>query len=302
MKLLPGGFNQLLPIVQWFVELQYEHIEEAALGTLAPETDAPSEEEALECLLRIFEERQEESDRETLEAYMGARAWEWWTDYPECQLLTTLVQRADRRKKWLGTKDDKRRPWHEEGLRIARPLLAGIPDKINLDPEGEYEAMANVLAALLSPPMGESSPETLQRYIKLAKSHPVYSDALKRYIEELDDPVKTIPRPEIRWHPRVPGRRRVRHYAKTIVQPHPPVKPALLLRNLHIQFVIGLLQRVQVPPRGKYVSGCRIVACVLVGLSEYTVKDIWKMRFTHEMRKHSEAIAERIGLPDTTEA
>ena len=158
MKLLPGGFNQLLPIVQWFVELQYEHIEEAALGTLAPETDAPSEEEALECLLRIFEERQEESDRETLEAYMGARAGEWWTDYPECQLLTTLVQRADRRKKWLGTKDDKRRPWHAEGLRIARPLLAGIPDKINLDPEGEYEAMANVLAALLSPPMGESSP------------------------------------------------------------------------------------------------------------------------------------------------
>ena len=163
--------------------------------------------------------------------------------------------------------------------------------------------MAKVLAALLSPPMGESSPETLQRYIELAKSHPVYSDALKRYIEELDDPVKTIPRPEIRWHPRAPGRRRLRHYAKTIVQPHPhPVKPALLLRNLHIQFVIGFLQRVRVPPQGKYVSGCRIVACVLVGLSENAVKGIWEMRFTHEMRKHSEAIAERIRLIDTTEA
>ena len=151
------------------------------------------------------------------------------------------------------------------------------------------------------PPWANPPPETLQRYIELAKSHPVHSDALKRYIEELDDPVKTIPRPEIRWHPRVAGRRRVRHYSKTIVQPHPPVKPALLLRNLHIQFVIGLLQRVRVPPRGKYVSGCRIVACVL-GLSEYTVKGIWEMRFTHEMRKHSEAIAKRIGLIDTTEA
>ena len=83
--------------------------------------------------------------------------------------------------------------------------------------------------------------------------------------------------------------------------PTPPVKPALLLRNLHIQFVIGLLQRVRVPPRGKYVSGCRIVADVL-GLSENTVKGIWEMRFTHEMRKHSEAIAKRIGLIDTTEA
>ena len=159
MKLLPGGFNQLLPIVQRFVELQYEHIEEAALGTLAPETDAPSEEEALECLLRIFEERQEESDRETLEAYMGARAGEWWTDYPECQLLTTLVQRADRRKKWLGTKDDKRRPWHAEGLRIARPLLAGIPDKINLDPEGSTRPWRRFSQPSCRPPWANPPPK-----------------------------------------------------------------------------------------------------------------------------------------------
>ena len=39
----------------------------------------------------------------------------------------------------------------------------------------------------------------------------------------------------------------------------------------------------------------------VLGLSENTVKRIWEMRFTHEMRKHSEAIAERIGLIDTTE-
>ena len=92
----------------------------------------------------------------------------------------------------------------------------------------------------------------------------------------------------------------MRYYSKTIIQPHSPIKPAILLRNLQMQFVIGLLKRVRVPPRGTYVSGCRMVGDVL-GLSENTVKRIWEMRFTHEMRKHSEAIAERIGLIDTTE-
>ena len=85
--------------------------------------------------------------------------------------------------------------------------------------------------------------------------------------------------------------------------PPPPVKPALLLRNFQIQFVIGLLDRVGVPPRGTDVSGCRIVAKVKVlGLSEAAVKAIWEMRFTVAMRKHSKAVAERAGLLDSTEA
>ena len=83
--------------------------------------------------------------------------------------------------------------------------------------------------------------------------------------------------------------------------PPPPVKLALLLRNFQIQFVIGLLDRVGVPPRGTDVSGCRIVAGVL-GLSEDRVKGIWEMRFTVAMRKHSKAVAERAGLLDSTEA
>ena len=73
------------------------------------------------------------------------------------------------------------------------------------------------------------------------------------------------------------------------------------MRDLQINFVIGLLERVEVKPRGKYVSGCRIVAEV-VGLSEYRVKSIWEMRFTVSMAKHSEAVAEHTGLLDTTEA
>ena len=62
-----------------------------------------------------------------------------------------------------------------------------------------------------------------------------------------------------------------------------------------------LLDRVGVSPLGTHVSGCRIVAKTL-GLSEYSVNRIWGKRFTVEMQEHSEAIAERTVLLDTTAA
>ena len=300
VKLLPGGFAQLLPIVQWVVAVHLDHIEEAARGTLASETGGPSEEVALECLLRIFEERYEEADKETIEAYMRARTWKWWQDFPERRLLTDMVWRADQRKKKIGSEYSRRRPLFSEGLQIARLMLAGIPDKISLDSEGEYEAVSGLLAALLSPPMGEPSLERLQGYIELSKSIPVYRDALRLHYEELDNPTKTIFRPALRWQRRSAGRTRLRQ-AKIKVPAHSPVKPALLLRNFQIQFVIGLLERVGVRPRAKYVSGCGIVGEV-IGRSPGRVKSIWEMRFTTAMSKHSKAVAERTGLLDTTEA
>ena len=160
--------------------------------------------------------------------------------------------------------------------------------------------MSKLLAALLKPPMGEDSPEKLQRYIKFSESKRVYRDALRRYNLEFDRPDKTIYRPVFRWQRKAAGRSGLRR-AKIKIASHPPVKPALLVRNLQIQFVIGLLDRVGVPPQGTYVSGCRIVADIL-GLSEDAVKVIWESRFTADMRKHSKAIAERAGLHDITEA
>ena len=300
MKLLPGRFAQLLRIVRWFVAAHMEHIEEAARGTLAFGTGGPSEEVAIECLLRIFEGRHEEADRETIEAYMRARTWEWWQDFPERRPLTDLVRRADHRKKEIGSEYSRRPPSHSEGFRIARQMLAGIPDKISLDSKSEYEDVSKLLSAFLSPPLGEPSPERLQSYIELSKSIPVYRDALRRYYEELDSPPKIIFRPALRWQRKAAGRTRIRR-AKRRVPSHRPVNPALLLRNLLIQVVIGLLDRLRVPPQGTYVSGCRIVGEV-IGLREDSVKGIWEMRFTAAMRKHSKAVAERTGLLDTTEA
>ena len=300
MKLLPNGFAQLLPILQVIVSLHLEYILQAARGKLAYGINAPSEEQAFECVLRMFEDRHGEADTEALEAYLRARTHEWWQDYPERQLLSALVRRADLRKQGIGEKDDKRIQFHGEGLRIARSILASIPKKLTLDAEGEVEAMSQLLAALLNPPMGEDSPERLQKYIEFSKSNRVYRDALRRYYQGLDSPDKTIYRPVFRWQRKAAGRSGLRR-AKIKVPSHRPVKPALLVRNLQIQFVIGLLDRVGIPPQGTFVSGFGIVA-EAVGLSEDAVKVIWETRFTADMRKHSKAIAERAGLLDTTEA
>ena len=302
MTLLPGGFFQLLPILQRVVAAHLGYIEEAARGTLAYGTAAPSEQEAMACLLQMFQGRNEEADWKAVENHVRARTLEWWEgwqDLPKRKDFADLVKRADQRKKGTGSEDNRRRLSHREGLRIATPLLAGIPNKISLDAEGEYKAVAQVLAALLSPPMGEPSPEKLQEYHHLAGYKRVYYDALYRRYNQPDNPVNAIPSLPLRWQSSIDGRRPRRHYPKTQVSPHNPLKPAILLRNFQIQFVIGFLDRVGVSPLGTHLSGCRIVGEAL-DLSEDTVNKIREMSFTVEMEKYSKAIAERTGLLDTT--
>ena len=157
-NLLPGRFVQHLRILRWVVVVHVVQIEEAARGNLAPGKDAPSEEEALECLIRIFEGSHAETDRRLIEEYMAARTWEWWQGYPERRLFSDLAERADHRKRWTGTRDSRRPPSREEGLRVARPLLAGIPDEITLDAMGEYESAARLLGSILLPPYGRAVP------------------------------------------------------------------------------------------------------------------------------------------------
>ena len=303
VTLLPGGFLQLLPILQRVASMHLGHIQEVARGTLASGTGAPSEQEAKACLLRIFAGRHDEADWKVVENFMRAQVTEWFPGFSERLLLVDLVMRADRRKKGIGPEDNRRPPTHGEGRQLAEPLLASVPGKgkISLDAEGEQEAVAQVLAAILSPPMGEPSPERLQEYHHRARFNRVYYDALDRYYDKLYNPVEDIPSLPLRWQSSIYGRRLWRRYPKTKVSPHSPLKPAILLRNLQIQFVIGFLDRVGIRPLGKHVSGCRIVGEVL-GLSEYSVKRIWEKRFTVEMRKHSKAIAERTVLLDTTAA
>ena len=78
---------------------------------------------------------------------------------------------------------------------------------------------------------------------------------------------------------------------------HRPANPAQIARDMQIQFVLEVLNRIGIKPNGSFVSGCRIVAEVL-GIPEETVRRIWKERvqkapFVHVMQKQMKGIAER---------
>ena len=272
VKLLTLGFNGILRITQWLVQVCLKQIEEVALGSLASGNCANSMEEATEAITWIMGGSVGETERKTIEDYLRAQTLEWWPTYPERQLLTELYQRKDRREKECGSPDSGRRPSHEEGLRIARPLLADIPDTSRLDSEWESGVVSKVLAALLLPPIRSPSPETLQPSFELSETSKVYSDAI-----DLIDGQRR--RPALKPRPKAD---------------HRPVNPATLLRDIQIQIVIELLRRVGIRPRGTYVSGC-CIAAEASGLSEQTTKDIWEMPSIPAMEKHGKAIAERTG-------
>ena len=165
--------------------------------------------------------------------------------------------------------------------------------------------------------MGVPSRPALRDYIRRSESSLVHFDALSRIYEELDNQGKAIPRLLATWQRDVTSGRRQRPAMKP-VPPYRPTNPDRLKRDIHIQFTIGLLERLGIPPYGTDFSGCRIASEALreladsglvpkaLGLSEDTVTRIWKGRIWKEgafedvMRKHSKAIAERNGPFHTT--
>ena len=295
------------PIIRWGIETHLHLIEEVACGSEASGTGAPDMEEAAERIVQSLGMDWKANEEAAVDR-MRAEVTTWWQDFPERQLLTDLYRLAARRKAKCGSADSRRDPSHDEGVRVARGLLAHIPDTGPWDYEWEYAAVSTVLAALLLPPIGIRSRPALRAYIKLSIRSRVFFDALRRICGELDSRDEAIPPMLARWrteaalgHRRRPARKR---------RPsRRPVRPADVRRDLKIQLTIEILDRVGVPPRGRDVSGCRIVYETLQpsegdqGLSEDTVERIWKRRiwkkpFKPVMRKHSQDIAERTGLSE----
>ena len=185
---------------------------------------------------------------------MRAELTEWWRIFPEQQLLKDLYGRAARRSEKRGSRDSRRRPDPEEGLRVAKAMLADIPDVGRLDREWESAAVSAVLAA--PPPSGVFSPGMLPEYIKRSEESRVYFDAVEHIEEETKSRHQDIPRPH--W-PQAVRRRRVRP-ARNRLRRGRQFNPAILRRDIQIQFTIKVLKRVGIRPQGTYVSGCRIVS------------------------------------------
>ncbi len=287
------------------MEKRLQVIEEVALSPPASGTGGPGVEEAKERIRRALERSDRRAEDEAVVDSMRAGTRKWWPDFPEGQLLSDLFRRAARRRAGCGSRDSRRRPSHGEGLRVARGLLADIPDTSQLDSEYESAAVSAILGTQLLTHIGESSPDELSDYIERSLSNRVYFDALWWICELLSDRGEAIPLPLFRWLREVAVGFRWRP-AMMSGQSHRPVNWAHLERDVQVHFVIEVLFRVGVPPRGSNVSGCRIVS-EAIELSEETVIRIWKERawkrsFEPELRKYVEATAARTGLYYTTEA
>ena len=276
MRLLPEGFHEVGPNLRWGIEWRLRLIEEVAYTPQSSGIGGPGMEEGMEGIHRAEERRDRKAEDEAIVDYLRAEVREWWQDFPERQLVTGLYRRAALERARRGSTDSRRRPDIQEGLRVARALLADIAVAARFDFEWESEAVPIALADHWLSLKGKRGPAALQ---------------------------ESIPRPLARWRAEVVDGLRRRPDRKPVA-PHRPVRAAQLVRDVQIQFTIEVLHRVGVKPRGSCVSGCGIVSEALE-LSEETVTRIWKERIWERpfgpVGKHSKAIAERTVPLHTTE-
>ena len=299
MRLWPESIDESDINLRWAVAKHLEVIEEVVCGPQVSKADTPGMEETWERARQAAGRGDREAEDEALAERSWAEIRNWWQDFPERDLLANLYQRAARRRARSGSPDSRRLPSHQEGLRVARAILADIPSPDPLDLEQETATTAQILAAKLLPPIGRPTRQAVRHYMGRSESIPAYFDALTLLCEELDKQDKCIRGVLDRWLQEVADGHRPRPAMKPI-EAHRPANPEQVNRDVHIQFTIEVLRRVGVWPRGRFVSGCCIVSEVLE-LSDATVGRIWnecrwRGSLLPAMQKYSKAIAVRTGL------
>ena len=298
MRLLPERVAELNPNFRWAIATRLRIIEEIACGSLVSVTGAPTMEEGWERMGRAVVRRDWKAERAAITDYMRAEMRAWWQTFSEQVLLTNLYRRAASQRAKSGSRDSRRRPSHEEGLRVARALLEDFRDTELLDAQGEADTVARILAGEGLVTYSILTRAALRMYKKESRTSPAHFDALSHLCAKLDDWGLDLPRQLARWRQEVAEGRRRRPAMKPIPA-RCPLNSDRLRRDMHLQFVIAILEMVGVRPQGVRVSGCRIVA-EASGLSEGTVERIWKectwrTSFLPAMRKYAKDIAIRHG-------
>ena len=302
MRLLPEVIAELDPNIRWQMAKYLQIMEEVVLGPEVSDTGAPTMEETFRSMGQAVVRKDKKAEDAAITDYMRAEVRAWWQDFPEQGLLTDLYQRAARRRAKSGSLDSRRRPSHDEGHRVARGLLADIPDMGPLDAEGEADTVARVLAGEGLVTYGILTRAKLREYIKESRTNTAHFDALGHLCAKWDDWGLDLPPQLARWRQEVADGGHPRPAMKPIPAHRPP-NTAQFERDMHLQFAIAVLERVGVRPQGNPVSGCSIVS-EASGLPYDTVVRIWKActwrtSFVPAMRKHAEAIAKRTGLYPT---
>ena len=225
------------------------------------------------------------------------------------ELLGDHLRRAALRKVGRGSPGATDFPTHEEGLRLARAVLAHAPGRLllalmpsaeGMDQEWESEALSALLAHQW---IRERSP----RMVAQMKNHShlrVYFDAIILICEELKCLGEEI-RPPLRyWKGEVDSGRRKRPRA-TPLPNHPPVTLPKLVSDLNIQLAIEILSRIGIKPEGKDISGIDLVEMALedsedkaLRLTYESLRRVWQERLwgnrsRSQAAKYSNAIIER---------
>ncbi len=307
MKMLPEYVAELDPNIRGTVKTRLQIFDDV-FGSSHPDdfgTGEPSIEEAGQRIRSAVERKDEKAEDGAIEDYQTAELGALWRDFPERQFLAELYERDKRWRANSGTLEEKRRPTHSEGVRLAKALLADFPKKDKFDAEWEADTVARVLAG--QGPFSNILPSrrVWRKYIKGARSILVFFDALNYIYAEMRNRGRAIPRLLARWRKEV-TEERLRRPAMKPIPNHPPTNWALLVRYILIQFTLEVLKRVGVPFKGRDLSGCRIVAAALKAsggkkVSESHVEHIWKRciwrtSFLPMMQKYPPAIAKRHGL------
>ena len=230
-------------------------------------------------------------------AAMTAEVREGWKDFPERRLLADLYRRAAlRRQKGRPcdsiARHNSRRPTHEEGLRIARAMVADIAAATRFDFAWGVRSRVDRSGRPMGVSRQQTPPGRVVGLHRLLQIQPVYSDAVRRIGEKSHNQGEPIPRPLARWRAEAADGLR-RPPARNPLPPHRPAKPAQL-REVKIRIAIEVLRSVGVQPMGTPVSGCGFVAEAL-DIPEGIVTRIWKRPFELMMRQQMKATAERNG-------
>ena len=297
MRLLPEGIDEMSANFRWGVEWRLRMIEDVVCAPQGSRPGGPGVEESMACARRAAQRGDREVEDAAFLDGMRAEVREGWKDFPERQLLADLYRRAALRRKGRArdkiARHNSRRPNHDEGLRVAKALVADIAAAARFDFAWESEAVSIVLADQWASLDRKRRRAALSVYIDYANSSPVYFDAVRRIREKSHNQGEPIPHPLTRRRAEVADGCLERP-AKNPLPPHRPVKPAQLLRDIEMRFAIEVLRGVGVPPMGAPVSGCGFVAEAL-GIPEDTVTRIWKTSFEIVLRQQMKATAERTG-------
>ena len=287
MSLLQTGEAEAASFLRWVVDKRLQAIEEFALDPQGFGTGGPGIVDAKTRLHQASLRGDREAEREAVVDHIRAATRELWSGTSELPLLTELYRRAarrKRRKKRNELADSRRRPSHREGLCVARRLLARAQAIGPFDPVYESQQVTKALVLHFLYDSKRSKTRYLKAYIEHSETSPAYFDALYRISDILVSLNKGFPVLLLKWWVEIACGRRS-YPAQKQLPAHRPLDSTDFLRDVEIHFAIKALHRVGVAPRGKSVSGCRIVSEVLF-LSEETVIRIWKDRIWKKPLDH----------------